>query len=34
MSASTSYTDVMTVQSTGRRTFFHYRGTKTTMRYS
>jgi sugar/nucleoside kinase (ribokinase family) len=25
--ASTSYTDVMTVQSTGRRTFFHHRGT-------
>lgn len=24
--ATTSYTDVMTVQSTGRRTFFHYRG--------
>jgi sugar/nucleoside kinase (ribokinase family) len=24
--ASTSYTDVMTVQSTGRRTFFHHRG--------
>lgn len=23
---ATSYTDVMTVQSTGRRTFFHYRG--------
>ncbi|MBV9391529.1 MAG: carbohydrate kinase family protein [Verrucomicrobia bacterium] len=25
--AKTSYTDVMTVQKTGRRTFFHYRGT-------
>ncbi len=24
--AATSYTDVMTVKSTGRRTFFHYRG--------
>lgn len=24
---ATSYTDVMTVQSTGKRTFFHYRGT-------
>jgi sugar/nucleoside kinase (ribokinase family) len=24
--AGTSYTDVMTVESTGRRTFFHYRG--------
>lgn len=24
--ATTSYTDVMTVRSTGRRTFFHYRG--------
>lgn len=24
--ASTSYTDVMTVRSTGKRTFFHYRG--------
>ena len=30
--AATSYTDVMTVQSTGRRTFFHYRGANRLLR--